>query len=311
MIKAPVKMTRTLRISLLLGSALAPFAAHAQSLPAGGTVVRGSAEISASGNAMTITQNSDRAIINWQDFSIARDGSVDVRAPDANSVLLNRVTGDATSVIAGRLSANGQVYLVNPNGIFITKTGSVKAGGFVASTLDIGDDAFMQGGALSFAGTGGSVVNAGEISIVRGGYAALMGGEVDNRGLILAPYGKVAMAGGDRATLDFGGDGFLQVALSEGSSASLTNSGSISARGGAVILSGGQAREAARNTVNLDEVDAATSVTRSGSSVVLGGSISATDGGRVTVTGSDIVLESATIDVSGAAGGGAGGRTRR
>ncbi|MBA14898.1 MAG: hypothetical protein CMN73_00875, partial [Sphingomonas sp.] len=305
MIKAPVKMTRTLRISLLLGSALAPFAAHAQSLPAGGTVVRGSAEISASGNAMTITQNSDRAIINWQDFSIARDGSVDVRAPDANSVLLNRVTGDATSVIAGRLSANGQVYLVNPNGIFITETGSVKAGGFVASTLDIGDDAFMQGGALSFAGTGGSVVNAGEISIVRGGYAALMGGEVDNRGLILAPYGKVAMAGGDRATLDFGGDGFLQVALSEGSSASLTNSGSISARGGAVILSGGQAREAARNTVNLDEVDAATSVTRSGSSVVLGGSISATDGGRVTVTGSDIVLESATIDVSGAAGGGA------
>src|SRR3546814_1623952 len=89
---------------------------------------------------MTVTQSSDRAVINWQSFSIGEGSRVDIRQPDARSALLNRVTGDTTSTIAGSLNANGQVFLINPNGIQITATGTVRAAGFVASTLDIGDD---------------------------------------------------------------------------------------------------------------------------------------------------------------------------
>src|SRR3546814_9612644 len=80
-----------------------------------------------------------RAVINWQSFSIGEGSRVDIRQPDARSALLNRVTGDTTSTIAGSLNANGQVFLINPNGIQITATGTVRAAGFVASTLDIGD----------------------------------------------------------------------------------------------------------------------------------------------------------------------------
>src|SRR3546814_20299973 len=76
---------------------------------------------------MTITQASDRAIVNWQSFSIGDGNRVDIRQPDARSVLPNRVTGETTSTISGSLNANGPVFLINPNGIQTTPTGTVRA----------------------------------------------------------------------------------------------------------------------------------------------------------------------------------------
>ena len=282
-------MTRPFSILLLATSALAPAAAHAGDLPTGGQIVRGDAAIGAPANgAMTISQSSDRAIINWQTFSIGAGNRVDIVQPSRQSVLLNRVTGNAGSTIAGALNANGQVFLVNPNGIQITATGSVRAAGFVASTLDVADDAFMRGD-IVVTGKAGRVSNAGTISIVSGGYAALIGGTVDNAGLILAPLGRVALASGSRATLDLAGDGFLQIALpADGGAVGM--SGRISADGGSVLLSAASALDAARNLVNLSGVIEARGVSgRSGS---------------VTLTGDAVALTGATIDVSGAGGGG-------
>jgi len=252
--------------------------------------VRGGATIGAPADgAMTITQASDRAVINWQSFSIGKGARVDIRQPDAGSLLLNRVTGDATSTIAGSLNANGQVFLINPNGIQITATGTVRAAGFVASTLDIGDDGFMKGD-IVVTGRGGRVANAGTIAIVRGGYAALIGGQVDNSGFIHAPLGRVALGAGARATLDLAGDGFLQIALPAAADGGIAMSGRISADGGSVILSAASAVDAARHIVNLTGVIEVRGV--SGAN------------GAVTLTGDDIRLAEATIDVSGAGGGG-------
>ncbi|MCW0198964.1 MBG domain-containing protein [Sphingopyxis sp.] len=281
---------RPLVFLLLASSALIPAAVQAQALPTGGSVARGGATIGAPADgAMTITQASDRAVINWQSFSIGEGNRVDIRQPEARSVLLNRVAGDATSTIAGSLNANGQVFLINPNGIQITATGTVRAAGFVASTLDIGDDDFMKGD-IVVTGRGGRVANAGTIAVVRGGYAALIGGQVDNNGLIHAPLGRVALGAGTRATLDLAGDGFLQVALPTAAEGGVAMSGRISADGGSVILSAASAVDAARHIVNLTGVIEARGV---------GG----TDG-AVTLTGGDIRLAGAAIDVSGAGGGG-------
>ena len=199
-------MTRSLALALLASTALMPVATQAQTLPSGGQVAAGQAVIAGAGNAVTITQTSDRAVINWQDFSIGQGNRVDVLQPGQGSALLNRVTGSATSTIAGQLSANGRVYLVNPNGILITGTGTINAAGFVASTLDLNDKAFMDGGEIVVTGRGGSVANHGTISIVKGGYAALIGGKVDNAGVIVAPLGRVALASGTLATLDHSGN---------------------------------------------------------------------------------------------------------
>ena len=113
-------------------------------LPSRGTVASGAATINpASNNALSITQTSQRAIINWNSFSVGASNSVTFTQPDASAAILNRVTGSTPSTIAGTLSSNGQVYLVNPNGIAITPGGTVTVGGgFVASTHDIGDAEF-------------------------------------------------------------------------------------------------------------------------------------------------------------------------
>jgi filamentous hemagglutinin family protein len=310
--------TTALSSPLLIGSA------RAQNLPTGGSVAAGNVVITQpSATQLNMIQTGQSAVVNWQSFSIGLGSAVNIQQPNSTSAMLNRVTGNTPSSIAGSLTANGQVYLVNPNGIVITPTGVVNTGGgFVASTLGI-SDADFQSGKRTFTGNGASaaVSNAGLITVGRGGYAALLGGSVSNNGNIFVPLGKVGLGSGERATLDFSGDGFLQVALptaAGGYGALIRNAGIIKADGGSVIISAATAHEAARNAVNMSGLVQARSIGgRSGSISIGGGAggdinisgrLRATarrgSGGAVTVTGRDITLAGATVDVSGGSGGG-------
>ena len=186
---------RFTRLALALTTALTPVWVLADTLPTGGTVVHGSAQISTpSATTMTINQGSDRAVVNWDGFSIGQGARVDINQPGADAAILNRVTGDTTSQIHGQLNANGRVFVVNPNGIFIGPTGRVNAGSFVASTLNMRDDDFVTGKTV-FEGNGASaaVENVGNVQVVTGGYAALIGGKVKNSGAIQAPLGFVGL----------------------------------------------------------------------------------------------------------------------
>ena len=274
-------------------------------LPTGGHVVAGSATIAAPvGNTLTINQNSNRAVVNWNTFSVGQPNVVDFVQPNRSAAILNRVTGNTPSTIAGQIAANGQVYLVNPNGIAITPSGNVQVGGgFVASsTLGITDSNFMAGN-LAFTGNGASarVSNAGSIGVGQGGYAALLGGTAANSGTISVPLGKVALGSGEAATLDLNGGGFLQVAVPTGATtakgqALVSNSGRIAAAGGTIELKAATVAGAIRNAVNLSGVAAAQSVAGHDGAITLGGG----PGGAVNVRG--------TLDASAApASGGNGG----
>jgi len=307
----------------------------AQDLPSGGKVVAGEAAIGTpNAGALTIDQSSGRAVVNWKGFSIGEGGSVDIRQPSSNAAILNRVTGDQPSSIRGALTANGQVFLVNRNGVLIGPNGKVAASGFVASTLEIGTDDFMAG-RLSFAGDGASagVSNAGVIDVGRGGFAALLGGHVANSGIIRARLGRVGLGAGERATLDLSGDGFLQIALpstGDGTDPLIEHSGRIEADGGIVEMRAAAARDAARHAVNLSGLVEARSVSGRSGAVVLGGGggrvtvsgrIDASGrattlassplpasrperGGTITITGAAIALDGAVLDARGDAGGG-------
>ncbi|WP_313200547.1 MBG domain-containing protein [Rhizobium sp.] len=315
-------------LSLLASTALAAPSVFAGELPNGASVAGGRVTIGTNGSAMTVTQGSDRAIVNWNGFSVGQGSSVTFIQPDKSSAILNRVTGSTTSSIAGSISANGQVYLVNPNGIAITSTGTVKVGGgFVASTLDIADEDFLKGN-LNFSGNGASagIANEGVVTVGRGGYAALIGGTVKNDGLIAVPMGKAALGSGEQATLDLSGDGFLQVAVptkagAEGDGALIENSGTIAADGGTVVMKAATAREAARQAINLSGVAEAKTVSGKNGEIVIGGGEGGTvavsgkafatgkstkndKGGKITVTGKAVALKGATVDASGSTGGG-------
>jgi filamentous hemagglutinin family protein len=186
-------------LSGLLVFVAGPVPAAAQNaLPTSGVVASGAASMGTSAGALTINQTSARAVINWQGFSVGQGNSVTFVQPDANSAALNRVTGTTSSTIAGSIGANGQVFLVNPNGIAVTPTGSVNAGGgFVGSTLDIADRDF-NAGTLNFRGGGASsgVANQGAITTGSGGFVGLLGGTVSNTGTIDVPLGRVGLASG-------------------------------------------------------------------------------------------------------------------
>ncbi|RVA43428.1 filamentous hemagglutinin N-terminal domain-containing protein, partial [Mesorhizobium sp. M7A.F.Ca.CA.004.09.1.2] len=98
--------------------------ARAQELPTGGSVASGGVTIAhPSSSQLTIRQSTSSAIVNWQSFSIGAGATVTIDQPSSSATMLNRVTGGTKSTISGQLNANGQVFLVNPNGIAISKTG--------------------------------------------------------------------------------------------------------------------------------------------------------------------------------------------
>jgi len=290
-----------------------PGLAHAGTLPAGGSVAAGSASIASSGANTVITQSSQNAVINWQSFSVGQGNTVTFNDPNAQSATLNRVTGSATSVIAGQIVSNGAVYLVNPNGIAITSSGAVQTGGgFVASTLGIADADFMAG-RLNFAGNGASqtVSNAGKIIAGQGAYVALLGGAVSNAGTITVPLGRVGLGSGEQVALDLNGSGFMQVAvptaLVTGSHALIDNSGAIVVSGGRVTLSAAAVKNAVRNIINVSgSINADSAVGDGGTITLIGGADTADMAGTVTVSGTlsaratGLTGNGGTVETSGA-----------
>lgn len=147
--------------------------------PTGGVVASGNVNMSTAGSSTNINMLSDKAIINWQDFSIAVGETVNFNLPTNDSTVLNRVVTNNISTIAGNLNSNGNVMLINPNGIIVTKSGVINVNNFLGSTLNIKDDDFLNNN-LNFVGNSGNIVNNGTINA--GGSVILIAKEIDNKG---------------------------------------------------------------------------------------------------------------------------------
>lgn len=242
---------------------------------------------------MQIDQASQRAIINWDSFSIGSGAHVNFSQPGAASVALNRVLGNDPSQIFGRLTANGQVFLANPAGVLFAPGASVEVGSLLATTLSISDQDFLNG-VYRFQNAGGaaSVVNKGNIKIATpNDYAALAGPRIENSGMIVAELGTVAFAAGDRVTLDMVGDALINVSVDQSAlNASIVNSGTIEANGGRVLMTARTANTLLDTVINSSGVIRANRLAERDGEVVLDGN------GRVDVAG--IIEASGTINVN-------------
>jgi filamentous hemagglutinin family protein len=340
-------MHRRARKLLLATTALVPFGLSAAlANPLGGQVVGGSATIQGQGTpSVVINQSSSRAIINWNTFNIGTGEKTQFVQPSSSSVTLNRVTGGlGPSQIFGSLKANGQVFVVNPDGILIGAGATIDTAGFLATTHDIANADFMAGH-YNFTVPGNptaSVVNQGTITAQSGGFAALVAPSVRNSGTITARLGRVALASGNGFSLDFYGDRLITLGVSETvatdvkdvatgqSLASLVgNTGKLKANGGTVELTAVGARRVVDSVINTSGVVEAHSIGTHNGRIVLGGptadtkaagapvqsvkvagklSVSGerknTTGGKIVIIGEDIVLTAANLDASGASGGG-------
>ncbi len=262
-------------VSVLIAACALPAGAVAlNTLPTGGQVSAGSAAISSTANTLTVNQSSQRAAINWQSFSVGSGATVNFVQPNASSVILNRVVGNEQSVIAGAMNANGQVFLLNSNGVLFTGTASVNVGGLVASTLNLSDADFMAGrNTFTANGSKASVINLGSITAADGGYVALLGNQVKNEGVITARLGTAILAAGDQLSLNFNGDSLVGVTIDQGTlNALVENKQAIYADGGLVVLTA-KGLDAVMATVvnNTGEIRAQTLANREGKIYLLGG----------------------------------------
>src|SRR5262249_46157293 len=139
-------------------------------------------------NTTTIT-TSNKAIIDWFRFSIAANETVNFVQPSTASIVLNRVTGSEKSVIDGALNANGRVFILNSAGVLFSTGSRVNVGALVASTLKLSNDDLTNYVFVASGGSG-SVVAAGDIVVVAGGFIALASQNgVTNSGILTAPGG--------------------------------------------------------------------------------------------------------------------------
>ena len=275
--------------------------------PQDGVVVGGAANIISNGNKLDIIQTTDRAVINWNKFDIAPDEHTQFYQPNSSSIILNRINSTTSSTIAGQLTANGNVILVNPNGILFSKTATVDVNGLVATTADIDDQDFMNGG-LNFNKAGNpnaTIENQGLITAKESGLVGLVAPNVINSGVINAKLGRAQLSSGDSVTVDFYGDGLLEVKASDVlTSQTVTNTGVINAAGGTIAMTAAAARYTVNSVVKVSgELHAPSVGVRNGKIIIGAAGSNAVAGNKSTdkgkKTGVSTVLVDGVLDVRG------------
>jgi filamentous hemagglutinin family protein len=292
-------------------------------LPTGGKVVGGQVTLQSSGSTLNVNQTSQRGAVEWGSFNVGAQSRVNFNQPSASAVTLNRVLDMNASQILGRISATGQVFLTNPNGIIFGSTAQVDVGGLVATTKNINDADFFNG-KTTFEGNGGSasVINQGMLQAALGGYIALLAPQVRNEGVIIAREGTVALAAGDKTTLEFTGNKLVSVIVDRAViDALVENKQLIQADGGFVVMSARSANAILSSVINqTGTLQAPSLVQRDGRILLEGGdkgvvnaggvmnvsgTQAGTTGGRIVVTGDKVAIkQDALLDATGQTGGG-------
>ena len=329
---------RPLRWALLCATVLTGTPALAQQ--SGFAVKAGSATISTpNANTTVVTETTGKAVITWQTLNVAYGSTLQFIQPNSSAIVLNRVLGGSASQIDGSLLANGIVWIINPAGVMFGQGASVNVAGLIATTSNISDQNFLAG-AYSFdqptADAQAAIVNLGTITVAPGGAAVLAGARVTNSGLIEADLGKVVLASGNAFTVDFTGDSLISFAVSSplavtpldrnGNPASslVSNSGTLSAAGGEVLLTAQAARNVLTNAINVTGMIEATSAHEENGEIVLDagpgnvtlGPNSVLDasgdqgGGSISVSGGNLtVFQGALLDASAGTSGNGGAVT--
>jgi filamentous hemagglutinin family protein len=264
---------RGMAVMLSVALALQPVFAYAN--PQGGVVSAGQATISESGKKLVVNQASDKAVIDWRGFDIAPGETTQFTQPSSSSIALNRVNSNSPSTINGNLTANGNIVILNQNGVMFGAGAKVDVNGLIATTADIGNGAFMNStGKLAFDKAGNNpdaaIVNNGIITAADAGLVGFVAPNVINNGIIVAKLGKIQLASGDTATVDMYGDHLMEVAVSDNVKSQLVaNSGLIEADGGKVALTAAAGQNIINSLITNNGVLRAQSVSQKNGEITI------------------------------------------
>ncbi len=270
-----IRQLELLGVQVLLGCCMHPTMVHAErqvhipgyygkasdilpnisptTLPTQATTVSGISGIDTTGSTMTVRQDKPKAIIHWGSFDVGSEASVRFDQPTSGAKVLNRVTGDSPSQIYGNLSANGQVYIINQNGILFGPGSKINVHSLTASALNIKFDkdlaeytslakydkqfldhpSFWDGGAEKYQfdsrishSEDAAVSNHGTIVGGDLGSIFLIGPQVENNGTITTLGGDVGLLAGETIGIkqfDHGEFDYTSITSSETVSGTATN----------------------------------------------------------------------------------------
>ena len=283
-------------------------------LPQQGVIQSGEGTISyLDADTLDVNQLSDKLVVDWGSFDLALGKTVNFFQPSLTASILNNVVGGGISHLNGNINANGIVWLSNPAGILIGSTANINAAAFLASTLRIQTQDYLANNYL-FSNDpnirAGYLFNKGKIVAKEGGYVALLGGAVGNEGLILAPLGSVALASGNKMTVGTDSKGLISVALEapitetifdqNGASvqSGVSNSGTLLADGGKVLLTASALEGVFQNAVNHTGLIQANRIEEKNGEVYLFSDDRVHVGGIVNAEGGTLTVDSqgATYD---------------
>ncbi|MCK8916604.1 filamentous hemagglutinin N-terminal domain-containing protein [Haemophilus influenzae] len=274
-------------------------------------VVHGTATMQVDGNK-TIIRNSVDAIINWKQFNIDQNEMVQFLQESNNSAVFNRVTSDQISQLKGILDSNGQVFLINPNGVAIGKNAIINTNGFTASTLDISNEnikarnfTFEQTKDKALA----EIVNHGLITVGKDGSVNLIGGKVKNEGVISVNGGSISLLAGQKITISDIANPTITYSIAAPENEAV-NLGNIFTKGGKINVRAANIRNQGKLSADSVSKDKSGNIVLSAKEgeAEIGGVISAQNqqakGGKLMITGDKVTLKTgAVIDLSGKEGG--------
>ncbi len=222
----------------------------------------GSATKAVQGNTMNIHQATDKVVLNWQKFNIGAQNTVNFSQPGRTSIAINKIGDSNPSKIMGTLRANGQVYLINHNGFIFGERSVIDTNTFVASVLNITQEAIDRGITRVFDETGGAafemdataaanlqvlkqvlIEKGAKITSAEGGRVIIIAPNIENKGDIRAgKQGQIILAASqDKVYLqqaDPDKDGFAGLLVEVDTGGKVSNMGEILARQGNVTLEG-------------------------------------------------------------------------
>jgi|GEM_PF-1604486 len=290
-----------------------------QANPVGPSVVHGTVSIDQSTPGVTNITNSPNSVIHWQGFSIQQNEITRFLQQSSQSAVLNRVVGADPSQIMGQLLSNGQVFLINPNGILFGADSVIDTAGFIASTLNLSNEDFLSGNYHFIAGdNAGDIDNQGIIRTGEDGHIMLIAPNIKNSGILSTEGGKITLAAGEELTITSLDDPRIRFQV-QAPDHEVLNVGEVLTNGGAAGLFAGTITHSGAinaNTVEIDEqgqvwLVAKADITLGEGSTITASNTAGGDGGEIhiqaTGTGEEgevsVVAHQGSIEAQGQSGG--------
>ncbi len=251
---------------------------------------------------VTIKQTEQQALLNWETFNVGKKTTVTFDQSKGGEdvgkwIAFNKIndpTGNPTQIL-GNIKADGQIYLINTNGIIFGGSSQVNARGLTVSSLPINDNLVGQG-----------LLNNRDAQFLFSALAVPGGSDgtpnFDPGPLPVDGYGDIIIREGARLISpdDGAGNGGRIMLVGE----NVTNLGSISTDFGQTILAAGQQVAIAAhdgNDPSLRGIDVFVGQAEGSTGTVLNRGVVSAATGSIVVSGRELLQEGALLSTTSVA----------